>query len=297
LLIPSHEDYDIALIDLNDLIKGTFKLSVWLIKLKGDTRKRIASILFAKINLCALSITKLLPPDSKSHAAEEMERERFCDVSSLASLCRNLIEASNRLYYFAIEAVAEEEAKMRLKIHEYHAVCGHKAIMKFLDLNKQRRTELDQDLAQLKVELEGLGTFQELPAHVKKRIFEGKQGEAVSQAQIAKRRGRNEGAFKADYKYLSSHIHSDAYSLFDLMNGKAGGPITEETRERLVALVREATNYLALTLLDMNVLFPQFKMSDAGLKRARSLVQHADKGIQLRASDLLTGSINAVSIR
>jgi hypothetical protein len=122
LLIPTHEEYDTALSDLSDLIKGAFQLSVWLTELKGDTRKSIASILFAKINLCALSITKLLPPDSKSHAAEEMERERFCDVSSVASLCRNLIEASNRLYYFAIEPVSEEEAKMRLKIHEYHAV-------------------------------------------------------------------------------------------------------------------------------------------------------------------------------
>lgn len=272
-MIPSHEEYDTALIDLNDLIKGAFQLSVWLSKLKGDARKRIASILFAKINLCALSITKLLPPDSKSHAADQMERERFCDVSSIASLSRNLIEASNRLYYFAIEPVTEAEAKMRLKIHEYHAVCGHKAIMKFLNLDEQRREELDQELAQLKVELEALGAFRELPAHVKKRIFEGKQGEAVSQAQIAKRRDRNEGGFKADYKYLSSHIHSDAYSLFDLMSGKAGGPITDETRERLVALVREATNYLALTLLDMNALFPQFRMSDACLKRARSFVE------------------------
>jgi hypothetical protein len=272
LLIPTHEEYDTALSDLNVLIKGTFQLSVWLTELKGDTRKRIVSILFAKINLCALSITKLLPPDSKSHAAKEMERERFCDVSSVASLCRNLIEASNRLYYFSVEPVREEEAKMRLKIHEYHAVCGHKAIMKFLNLDEQRRKELDRELAKLKVELEALEQFQKLPANIKKRIFEGKQGEALSQPEIAKRRGRNEGAFRADYKYLSSHIHSDAYSLLDLQMGKAGGPMTDETRKRLVAMAREVTNYLALTLLDMNGLFPQFKMSPEGLAKARSFV-------------------------
>jgi hypothetical protein len=273
VLIPTHEEYDIALRDLNDLLKGAFQLSVWLTELRGDTRKSIASILFAKINLCVLSITKLLPPDSKSHATDEMERERFCDVSSVSSLCRNLIEASNRLYYLAIEPVSEEEAKMRLKIHEYHAVCGHKAIMTFLNLDEQRRKELDRELANLKVELEALGPFQKLSGHIAKRILEGKQGEALSQVQIAKRRGRSEGAFKADYKYLSGHIHSDAYSLFDLIGGKTGGPITDETRERLVALVRESTNYLALTLLDMNGLFPQFKMSEAGLKRARDFVE------------------------
>jgi hypothetical protein len=273
LPIPAEKDYDEALTDLNDLIKASFQLSVWLAKLVGDTRKRIASILFAKINLCALSITKLLPPDSKAHAAKEMERERFCDVSSVASLCRNLIEASNRLYYFAVEPITEDEAKMRLKIHEYHAICGQKAIMTFLKLDEERCKELSSELADLKRELKGFREFEKIPTHVQKRIFAGKQGEALSQPEIAKRRGRNEGAFKADYRYLSSHIHSDAFSLLDLEMGKAGGPMTDETRERLVAMTREATNYLALTLLDMNELFPQFKMSTQGLAKAHSFVE------------------------
>jgi hypothetical protein len=273
LSTPTNEEYKTALTDLNDLIKAAFQLSVWLTELKGDTRKQIASILFAKINLCALSITKLLPPDSKAYVAREMEGERFCDVSSVASLCRNLIEASNRLYYFSVESVTQNEAKMRLKIHEYHAICVHRAIMKFLNLNEEGCKELNSELAELKLELKGFAEFKRLPAHIQKRIFEGKQGEAFSQAEIAKRRGRDEKAFKADYKYLSSHIHSDAFSLLDLGMGKAGGPMTDETRERLVAMTREATNYLALTLLDMNELFPQFKMSVEGLAKARSFVK------------------------
>ena len=107
------------MIDLNDLIKASFKLSFWLKDLTGDTRKQIAAILFAKINLCALSITKLLPPDCAFVVGEEIERERICDVSSVASLCRNLIEASNRLFYFSVEQIPIDEAKMRLNIYEY----------------------------------------------------------------------------------------------------------------------------------------------------------------------------------
>jgi len=273
LPIPTDEEYDAALTDLNHLIKGAFQLSVWLTKLTGDTRKQIASILFAKINLCALSITKLLPPDAKSHVAKEIERERFCDVSSIASLCRNLIEASNRLFYFAVEEIPEAEAQMRLQIYEYYGVRAQKAILKFLNGSQEILKELSNDLAQLKIGLEGSTTFQNLPSHVKKRILDGKQGETLSQPEIAKRRGRNEEAFRADYKYLSSHVHSDAFSLVDLTLRKAGGPITNETRERLVAMMREAANYLGLTLLDMNSLFPQFKMTDAGLKKARSFVE------------------------
>jgi hypothetical protein len=177
------------------------------------------------------------------------------------------------LYYFGVESITEDEAKMRLKIHEYHAICGHKALMTFLNLDEGRRKELSSELAELKRELQGLSDFKKIPTHIQKRIFAGKQGEALSQPEIAKRRGRNEGAFKADYKYLSSHIHSDAFSLLDLAMGKAGGPMTDETRERLVAMAREATSYLALTLLDMNRLFPQFKMSAQGLAKARSFIE------------------------
>src|SRR5205823_14370131 len=100
-LTATDEVYGIALREFNDLIRSTFKLSVRLRKLTGDTRKQIASAMFAKVNLCALSITKLLPPDSKVLSPQEtveMKPEKFCDISSVASLCRNLIEASNRLY-------------------------------------------------------------------------------------------------------------------------------------------------------------------------------------------------------
>jgi hypothetical protein len=248
-------------------------LSVWLTKLAGDARKQIASVLFAKINLCALSITKLLPPDAKPHVAPEIERERFCDVSSIASLCRNLIEASNRLFYFAVEEISEEEAKMRLKIYEYYGVCAQKAILKFLNGSEATLNELSNELDRLKPNLQASAAFRKLPTRIQRRILDGKQGEALSQPEIAKRRGRNEQAFRADYKYLSSHIHSDSFSLLDLALGKAGGAMTSETRERLVAMMRETTNYLALTLLDMNGLFPHFKMTETGLQKARSFVR------------------------
>ena len=271
--IPTNEEYTAALTDLNDLIKGAFQLSVWLTKLTGDARKQIASILFAKISLCALSITKLLPPDAKPHVAQQIERERFCDVSSIASLCRNLIEASNRLFYFAVEQISEDEAKMRLQIYEYYGVCAQKAILKFLNGSEETLNELGDELDRLKAEFEASAVFQKLPTRIRRRILDGKQGEALSQPEIAKRRGRSEQAFRADYKYLSSHIHSDAFSLVDLALGKAGGAMTDKTRERLVRMMRETTNYLALTVLDMNSLFPQFKMTKAGLQKARSFVE------------------------
>src|SRR5258708_6811838 len=89
----SNEDYLAALRDFNGLLHATFQLSVKLNELRGDSRKQIASALFAKINLGALSITKLLPKDSEILPRDrtiKMDPDRFCDLSSIASLCRNL---------------------------------------------------------------------------------------------------------------------------------------------------------------------------------------------------------------
>jgi len=61
--MASNENYIAALKDFNGLLHATFQLSVKLNQLVGDSRKQIASALFAKINLGALSITKLLPKD------------------------------------------------------------------------------------------------------------------------------------------------------------------------------------------------------------------------------------------
>src|SRR5205807_10251380 len=110
--VSSNEDYINALKDFSGLLHATFQLSVKLSKLVGDSRKQIASALFAKINLGALSITKLLPKNAQILPRENtivMNPDRFCNVSSIASLCRNLIEASNLLYYFALDEVSEEE--------------------------------------------------------------------------------------------------------------------------------------------------------------------------------------------
>ena len=162
---------------------------------------------------------------------------------------------------------------MRLKIHEYQVVLADRDFMEILGTNKSRRDELDSEVSLIKAEIEGFREFKILSHDVRSAILRGRKGETLSQAQIVERRQLNQKQFTADYKYLSSHVHSDAFAVFDLMiGGKAGGPMTEETRERLVTMMQEATSYLAITLLDMTTLFPQFKLTDEGLKKAESFV-------------------------
>ena len=266
--MASNEDYIAAFKDFNGLLHATFQLSVKLNQLVGDSRKQIASALFAKINLGALSITKLLPRDSEILPREKtivMDPERFCDVSSIASLCRNLVEASNLLYYFGIEEVSAEEIQLRLQIGDYQAVKGSIAVFHLLNYKGERLEELQQELAKLKTALESSPAFMELASWTRKQILDGRTTATISHREIASRRGLAADQFSADYRHLSGHVHSNAYALLDLLAGrKLGGPMTVEIRESLLAMIREATRYLAMTCQDMMRLFPEFQMTAEG---------------------------------
>ena len=269
--MTSNEDYVAALKDFNGLICATFEMSVKLNERVGDSRKQIASALFAKVNLGALSISKLLPKDSTVLPREQtvtMELDRFSDISSIATLCRNLVEASNFIFYFGVEEASIEEVKFRLQIADYQAVKRTVAVLRLTNGERRHLKELCEELAALKAALERSPLFQRLDRWTKKQVLDGKKAETISHRDIAARRGLAPDHFTADYGHLSSHVHSDAYALLDLLAGKKlGGPMTDEIRESLVAMIREATRYLAMTCQDMMRLFPDFQMTPDGVEK------------------------------
>src|SRR5437667_6439730 len=171
--MASNEDYIAALKDFNGLLQATFQLSVKLNQLVGDSRKQIASALFAKINLGALSITKFLPKQAEILPREEtlvMDPDRFCDVSSIASLCRNLVEASDLLYYFGIDEASAEEIHLRLRIGDYQAVKGAIAVFHLANYRGEHLEELQQELGKLKTALEISPAFMELDSRTRNQI-------------------------------------------------------------------------------------------------------------------------------
>jgi hypothetical protein len=118
--------------------------------------------------------------------------------------------------------------------------------------------------------LENSPPFQKLDTWTKKQILDGRKTATISHRDIAIRRGLAADQFSADYRHLSGHVHSDAYGLLDLLSGKKlGGPMTDEIRESLFAMIREATRYLAMTCQDMMQLFPDFQMTADGVEKIR----------------------------
>ena len=266
-------EYETAKRELSGLVHASFQLSRRILgRQSGIPREHLASTFLAKTNLGALSFTKLLPTEREvSEIATGIEADQFFDVSSLASLARNLIEGSLRLFYFCIEPVSPDEFAMRLKIHEHHAVHKHLSISRRVGLNATRLKKLETELTALQAELNAMPLFAALKREVQNHIFKGRWGEASTLPDIAEKRGLNRQQFLADYKYLSSHSHSDAYSLFDVrMRSTAGGLMNDESRSFTTNLISEASAYVAIVMLDVSSLFPEFRMSPEGDQKVRS---------------------------
>lgn len=71
--------------------------------------------IFTRQTVLGFSLLRILPrPSLKRH------HEELWDISSIASLSRNLMEGYLSLYYFGIEKVSDEEAELRFFIAQLH---------------------------------------------------------------------------------------------------------------------------------------------------------------------------------
>jgi len=80
--------------------------------IKTDGRGMRAMKIFTRQTLSAISLLKLLPFNK--------DEDEFWDISSYASITRNIIECYLNLYYFGTENVSESEAELRFFLLQYH---------------------------------------------------------------------------------------------------------------------------------------------------------------------------------
>ena len=84
--------------------------------IETDGRGIRASRIFVRQTQTALSLSKILPRPS----ASEPQDGTLWDISSVASLSRNLVEGYLSLYYFGLEEVSAVEAELRFFLLQLH---------------------------------------------------------------------------------------------------------------------------------------------------------------------------------
>lgn len=221
----------------------------------------IASIVFAKICASTLAALRHVP---KSKYYTRSGGLAIWDLSSLASLVRNLMEAYYTLHYILHDKCNEEERSFRHLLWKFHEAserwkCLTKAIPESSHL-----PEIKSDFESLKESLKKDSYFKELSDSKQKEILRGSSYRLRTNVDLSDSCGVNSNYYRAQYKYCSSFAHTSPFSISTLLRFRAGDYDSERIMGTIVQL---ATGYLSLSVRDF---VSVFKVSNATITKTAS---------------------------
>jgi hypothetical protein len=220
-----------------------------------DWRGEQASLAFAKFGITCITFLRLIPGSKYFGPAD---RFAVWDLSSAASLCRNLIEAYHLLVYLIHEPKDDPTKKFQQNLWEYHEQHERYAMMQAGVPGSKHLASLAAELAARRQRLEANPVFQKLPPKMKGRLTNAEKFKLESHDDLTRLAGISEKYFRSQYRYCSAFSHSAPFAISQLGAFKAGSP---EAIPILRSLVQVATGYAAMALRDSLVVFPDQQSS------------------------------------
>lgn len=214
-----------------------------------DWRGAKASVLFAKLCMTCIGFLRFIPNSSFYVPAKSLP---LLDLSSAASLCRNLIEAYYVLLYVSATPQDEEDCEFRQALWDYHTEFERYEMLRVALPSSKTLPKAVALLAQCRTRLEKSPVFQRLSKGHQAKLLEGDSFKLSSSIELSRAAGISEKYYRAQYKYCSTFAHSSPYSISQ-MESLADAPDTEHVWGMLVNI---ATGYTALAIRDFIRLFP-----------------------------------------
>ncbi|HLO83751.1 MAG TPA: hypothetical protein VK203_01880 [Nostocaceae cyanobacterium] len=237
--------------------------------------------LFKQILIRCKSIYKILP-----HSQLESNDE-FCDLASVASLTRNLIEAYQMFYYLNIDKVDYEEAMLRFLLIELHHLAESEEISEFLgrkDVAQKYREEkriLREEIKNNRYynsnHQNSIYKFISENNDLFYRKLKNQKGRCLTRKEINKRNIGNilgdrpltevfsdvsESAkidiesgvkkFEAWDTYFSNHTHASPLSVIDMICENGG---EDKNKHFFSVCIRHCDFYLGMSIFDIVELF------------------------------------------
>lgn len=270
------EEYRKYLERLTLLTRDAFVLNIYLLNFINSSAEEIADdkfvfiSIFSKIVLHSDSILKILPKDTPENLYSQKEF-KLLDLSSVASLTRDIIDADNTLFYLFTERVDASERDFRLTLFNLHGHMRWREIVCLIDSYYQEETvvRISEKIDNLKKQLEMNSFFKDLEKETTKNSSKGKRAKEIfkkkeekienvkdavfsTRKQIAEVRMMDTSVFDAVYAFLSSHVHS-----FSIGTSLVGHSILMDEKALLFLLltIKNASFYLCLAMIDTVILF------------------------------------------
>jgi hypothetical protein len=200
--------------------------------------------IFNRQTLTAISLCKLLP---RSIYSKRLESDLW-DISSIASLTRNIIEGYLSLYYFGIEKISEQEAELRFFLLQLHKNSEWYNIRKN-EMDEAELKQFEDGIAWEKSRLRTHIFLSHLSPQEQKRVLDGREmyktkSDFEENLSVCK-------DLKIHYRHLSNLVHTLPLSTERIDNERGRGLGTEPDINYCLICVMLARKYIAATVVDV----------------------------------------------
>ncbi|MFG0414288.1 hypothetical protein ACF8MD_11485 [Pseudomonas sp. zjy_8] len=202
-------------------------------------RRKFSTYYLAKMVHASWALEKLLP---ETHTD-------YLDFSSVASICRNIIELCNLCWYFCFDEVDDSEVDFRFLLYDYHQASSFAIICDKLSLNADDAGSVMAERQELRASVISHCVYEALAENEKEKVRKGKKDCLLNHNEIAKVRSIDVRFFEGMYKLMSVHTHSSPSSINSFLYARTHSPDMDRAFYGLA--VNYASGFIAQMLLDV----------------------------------------------
>lgn len=175
------------------------------------------------------------------------------DVSSHYAISRTLIETYDALFYISLDNVDEIERDFRIKFWRLHSESRREKMLELIRSKHPELNDVKKEVCLLHSQVLQHPHLEKCDKGLKTKL-EKKRYEPyhINQGERDSRAGIDNDYHKAVIMHLSSHVHTHPFSVYQLMDFKAGDP---ECLTLMSISLQYASAFLAKAINDLGVLF------------------------------------------
>ena len=215
-----------------------------------DGRGVRAVKIFTRQTLSGMSFGKILPKLSPDKDPEHA----LWDVSSMASIARNIIEAYLAIYYSGIEEISDEEAELRFFIGQLHRNREWYLLHKSQGSSSETMSTFETGMKEQKEKIAAHTYLSNLSHAQRNKALKGDET-YYTKADFETKNQFCRG-LRADYQLLSNFVHPLPLSIERIDNDRGRGESNEYDIAYALLCVEIATKYLAASTLGIIDHFP-----------------------------------------
>jgi len=176
------------------------------------------------------------------------------DFPSFAVHSRTIMDTFSSFYYLAIDTCPSDEMSFRHLVWEYHGSYERRLLLRLTGSTNPILPELEKALSDESQSISQHPFFNNIKTDKRNKIIKGETGIILTNSEISAKADIDPKYYKAQYKYLSSYIHS--YSIAQSQLASFSNNLNDVIN-LYVATFHTATAYFSKFLLFFPKLFPE----------------------------------------